>query len=90
MKVLIQVSRYVLAVVFIFSGFVKGVDPLGSAYKFSDYFKAFHADFFEPLTLVFSFILCAAELLIGLMLLIGVRLRLAAGVHFFLWWFSLH
>ncbi len=77
-KTLIQIFRYTLAIVFIFSGFVKGVDPLGSAYKFSDYFKAFHADFFEPLTIVFSFILCAAELLIGLMLLFGVKMRLAA------------
>lgn len=75
MKVFIQVCRYLLAAVFIFSGFVKGVDPLGSAYKFADYFKAFHLGFLDSASLVFSFILCASELLIGLMLLFSVRLK---------------
>ncbi len=78
MKNLVTISRYLLALVFIFSGFVKGIDPLGSAYKFHDYFMAFHLNFLEPLSLSFSFFLCAAELFIGLLLLFGVQLRLAA------------
>ena len=78
MKHIITISRYLLAIVFIFSGFVKGVDPLGSAYKFHDYFMAFHLNFLDPLTLTFSFVLCAAELAIGLLLLFGVQLRIAA------------
>lgn len=77
MKYLIIACRYLLAVLFIFSGFVKGVDPQGTAYKFTDYFRAFNFDFLEPLALFFSFVLCAAELLIGLLLLFGVKLRLA-------------
>ncbi len=78
MKYILIISRYLLAILFIFSGFVKGVDPYGFAYKLDDYFRAFHADFFQPLSLALSFILCAAELFIGLLLLFGVRLRLAA------------
>lgn len=78
MKHLLTASRYLLAAVFIFSGFVKGVDPLGSAYKFHDYFMAFQLGFLEPLSLALSFALCAAELAIGLLLLFGVTLRLAA------------
>jgi len=78
MKSLIIVCRYLLAFLFIFSGFVKGVDPLGTAYKLTDYFKAFNADFFEPLAIWLSFALCAAELFIGFLLLFGVKLRLAA------------
>lgn len=77
MKHLVILSRYLLAVVFIFSGFVKGVDPLGSAYKFHDYFMAFHLNFLDSLSLTFSFVLCAAELAIGLLLLFGVQLRIA-------------
>lgn len=89
MKYIIIVCRYLLAFLFIFSGFVKGVDPYGFAYKLNDYFKAFHADFFEPLSLTLSFILCAGELLIGLLLLFGVKLRFAAwGAFLFMLYFT--
>jgi hypothetical protein len=73
LRFLVWISRYLLAFTFIFSGFVKGVDPLGSAYKFSDYFVAFNLGFLEPLVLFFSFTLCAAELYIGLLLLLRVK-----------------
>lgn len=89
MKYIIIVCRYLLACLFIFSGFVKGVDPFGFAYKLDDYFKAFNADFFEPLSLALSFILCAAELFIGLLLLFGVKLRLAVwGAFLFMMFFT--
>ena len=77
-KFLKQLSRYLLAFTFIFSGFVKGVDPLGSAYKFGDYFMAFGLDFLMPFALALSFVICAAELLIGLLLLFNVRTVLAS------------
>ena len=89
MKKVVIVCRYLLALLFIFSGFVKGVDPLGFAYKLTDYFRAFNADFFEPLALGLSFVLCAAELSIGLFLLFGVRLKLAVwGVFLFMAFFT--
>ncbi|HPD95296.1 MAG: DoxX family protein [Bacteroidales bacterium] len=82
MKKLLVFCRYLLAVVFIFSGFVKGVDPLGSAYKFHDYFMAFHMEFLLPLTLTFSIIQSAIELFAGLLLLFNVLPRFATWVTF--------
>ena len=38
--IITTVCRFVLAVVFIFSGFVKAIDPLGTQYKIQDYFDA--------------------------------------------------
>ncbi len=66
-------SKIIVALVFIFSGFVKCVDPLGTAYKFEDYFIALGWDFMIPLSFAFSVIMCATELLVGIMLLLNFR-----------------
>lgn len=71
MKVFRFIIRLVPGLVFLFSGFVKAVDPSGSAYKFSDYFTAFHLDFLDPLALPLSLVLSSFELLIGFSLIAG-------------------
>jgi uncharacterized membrane protein YphA (DoxX/SURF4 family)/peroxiredoxin len=78
MKTLRNFSRILIATVFIFSGFVKAIDPLGSAYKFSDYFEAFGMDFLAPLALFLAVVLSTAELAIGLSLLMGVVMRITS------------
>ena len=86
---MITVSGVLVGLVFIFSGFVKGVDPMGSAYKFSDYFIAFHIGFLEPLTIILSFFLAAAEFLIGISLLFRFRFRTGAwAVSIFMGFFT--
>lgn len=88
-KILTTTSRYLLAFVFIFSGFVKGIDPLGFTYKLTDYFIAFNLDFFKPFALYFSVAACAAEMLIGLLLLFGVKMKTAAwGAFLFMAFFT--
>lgn len=71
------VSRFILGLVFIFSGFVKAVDPLGSAYKFGDYFTAFHLDFLQFLALPLSILLSSFELVLGITLILNWRKRIA-------------
>jgi hypothetical protein len=68
-------SRYILGLTFVFSGVVKGIDPLGSAYKFADYFAAFGMGAFDSLALPLAFILSAAEILIGILLLMNILNR---------------
>lgn len=65
-----------LALVFIFSGFVKAVDPWGTALNMSNYFTSYHADFMQPYVMPFSIWMCGAELMMGLMLIFKVRIRL--------------
>ncbi len=72
MKTIILISRYLLAAVFLFSGFVKGVDPLGTAYKIDDYLLAYQMDWALSLSLVISFGLIALELSLGVMLLFNL------------------
>jgi uncharacterized membrane protein YphA (DoxX/SURF4 family) len=73
MKTLRLISRIIVGIVFIFSGTVKAVDPLGSAYKFSDYFQAFNLEFLKPFALPLAIILFTAEFISGFALLSGYR-----------------
>ena len=73
-----QVAAILIGALFIFSGFVKGIDPLGTTYKLVDYFEAFGMPFFNPIALPLSIALSGAEMLIGFMLLFRVKNRLAA------------
>ncbi len=75
MKTVKLASRLVLGLVFIFSGFVKGVDPLGSAYKFHDYFFAFGVGFLDWLSLPLVILLCTAEFMAGVSLVTGLRVK---------------
>ncbi len=78
MKVLRLFSRVLIGMVFSFSGFVKAVDPLGSVYKFNDYFEAFHIGFLSSMSLPLALLLSTAELLIGLNLITGLRIKLTS------------
>ncbi len=79
---LLHFSRIIAGSVFIYSGFVKGIDPLGSAYKFTDYFVAFNLEFLEPAALPLSVALSSAEMLIGVLLLAGVHMAITSWALF--------
>ena len=68
---LVFLSRLIVGGTFVFSGFVKAVDPYGTAYKFEDYFTAFHLEFLSSFTLLFSVALSVVEFLLGVHLLFG-------------------
>ncbi len=74
-----NVCRFLLAAVFIFSGFVKAVDPLGSFYKIQDYLTAFGMAAWFPtyLQLLFAIVLSALEFSVGVFLFFGIRRRFA-------------
>lgn len=83
-SLLLHLSRLLLGAVFVFSGFVKAVDPLGTVYKIEDYLTAFGGFFSEILFIAYpaAFILILVELLIGLNLVFQVHFRLTAWVGF--------
>jgi len=79
MKILGIISRIFVGLVFTFSGFVKAIDPLGSTYKFTDYFSdAFHLPMLEPVSFPFAIIMSALELGIGIMLIFNLKHKIAA------------
>ncbi len=73
--VITTVCRFVLAVVFIFSGFVKAIDPLGTQYKIQDYLDAFGwtGIFPEFVPFIASALLGMLEFCLGVYLFFGIR-----------------
>ena len=74
-----NICRFVLAAVFIFSGFIKANDPSGTIYKVQDYFEAWGlidiAQGFLPY--VIALVMGCLEFVIGSYLLFGIRRRVA-------------
>lgn len=78
MKFIANLFRILLGLVFIGSGFVKGIDPLGSEYKFIEYFNAFGLGGLNASALFFSFLLSGLEFLIGICLFLNIKIKGAA------------
>jgi uncharacterized membrane protein YphA (DoxX/SURF4 family) len=97
MKLLVHLSRIFVGAMFVFSGFVKLVDPIGSQYKFEEYFSqsVLDMEYLIPYALAFSIILILAEIMLGIVLLLGCRARttlwsllLLSILFLFLTWYS--
>lgn len=69
--------RWVVGAVFIFSGFVKGIDLWGVIYKVTDYINAFGWDWALPYVDVVAVMMPLAEFTIGFLLFIGSFRRVA-------------
>ena len=71
-KLIVELSRILLGITFVFSGFVKSVDPLGTTYKVQDYLTSFGLSEFHSFGLPVSIILCAGEFCLGVFMLFGL------------------
>ena len=76
-KIAVNCCRLLLAVVFILSGFVKAVDPLGTQYKIGDYLTAMHLGGVLPdmAILIASVGWSALEFCLGIFMLFSIRRR---------------
>ena len=74
-NLLLQIGRIIFGLVFVFSGFVKAIDPLGFSYKIEEYLHTF-GGYFESLAdhaVLVGAILSTLELIIGLNVIFKVR-----------------
>ncbi|MDR2424968.1 MAG: DoxX family protein [Prevotellaceae bacterium] len=74
------VIRIAIGILFVYSGYVKAIDPVGSAIKFGEYFEAFGTHFLVSGSLIFGVLLAMVELITGLCFLFGLHIRLASLV----------
>lgn len=71
-KFLVELSRIIVGATFVFSGFVKAVDPLGFTYKIEDYLIELGLTGLFPLALPAAVIMVTAEFSLGVFLLLGI------------------
>jgi uncharacterized membrane protein YphA (DoxX/SURF4 family) len=71
----LNICRFSLALVFILSGFVKAVDPLGTQYKIQDYLVAlgWSEVFPDFLPFLIAVLLGVVEFCLGVYLFFGIR-----------------
>jgi uncharacterized membrane protein YphA (DoxX/SURF4 family) len=76
MKLLISIARFIVGVLFIFSGLVKADDPLGLSYKMQEFFEVWNFHWLDSYTLAFSVIMIVFEIVAGVAILLGWRMKL--------------
>jgi uncharacterized membrane protein YphA (DoxX/SURF4 family) len=89
MRLIANIARILVGLEFVFSGFVKVVDPYGTGLKLQEYFEVFSVDLpaFSGLFEIFahqsqllSLIFCATELIVGVALLFSFKMPTTAWV----------
>ncbi len=77
MKYLVLFARIIVGILFIISGFIKLNDPVGFSFKLEEYFSqgVLNLPFFEPYALAISVFVVILEVLLGVMLLLGFRVK---------------
>ena len=73
----VGVCRLLLGATFVFSGYVKAIDPLGTQYKIDDYLGAIGLEGVLPgyVTIAASALLAALEFSLGIFMLLAIRRR---------------
>jgi uncharacterized membrane protein YphA (DoxX/SURF4 family) len=69
---MVELSRIIVGATFLFSGFVKAVDPLGFAYKIEDYLVELGLAGLFSLALPVAVVIVTAEFALGVFLLTGI------------------
>ena len=74
---MIKVLRIIIGLIFVASGFVKAVDPVGFSFKMEEYFApgVFNLTFLLPFSLIFAVLISTAEMLLGVALIFKIKLK---------------
>lgn len=76
MNMLVNIARWVVGLLFIFSGLVKANDPLGLSYKMQEFFEVWNWHFLNDYTLAFSVIMIVFEIVAGVAVILGWKMNL--------------
>ena len=76
MKISLTLARYIVGILFIFSGLVKANDPMGLSYKMQEFFEVWGIHALNDLSLFLSVTMIAFEIIAGVTVIIGWQFRL--------------
>lgn len=76
--IILWVSRFFVGLLFIFSGLIKANDPVGFGYKLQEYFLVFGMDYLNDYSTWIAIVVCAFEIILGALLLVGIAGRQVA------------
>ena len=79
-KIIFEICRILTGLIFIFSGSVKAIDPLGTVYKITDYLMAMHLESLTGLAMVGAFLLFSCEFVAGVCLVTKFNFKLGLWV----------
>lgn len=75
MKKYLLIIRWVVGLLFIFSGLIKANDPLGLSYKMQEFFEAWHLKGFDGFTLMASVGMNLLEVVAGVAVIVGWQMK---------------
>ena len=77
-KTILNTVRLLVGILFIFSGLIKANDPLGLSYKMQEFFEVWNMPALDSYSLALSIMMIAFEILAGVAVILGWRMRLFA------------
>lgn len=78
LKVASHIARFIIGLAFIISGITKVVDPWATAIKIEEYFTLYGLEILMPATMWLSIWLSSAEMMMGSMMILKVRIRMVS------------
>lgn len=76
MKRIVDIVRWTVGLLFIFSGLIKANDPLGLSYKMQEFFEVWQIHVFDQYTLLLSIAMNLFEIVAGIALIVGFKPKL--------------
>ncbi len=72
------IIRWIVGILFIFSGLIKANDPLGLSYKMQEFFEAWHITYLNSFALPLSLVMNVFEVLAGIAIIAGWRMKVVS------------
>jgi hypothetical protein len=84
MKKALPIIRWIVGLLFIFSGLIKANDPLGLSYKMQEFFNAWGISSINFLALGLSIFMNVLEIVLGVAMIVGIGMKFFTRVIFLL------